>query len=197
MRKIHLIFAAILVVSAIAVAGCGGGGGAYGSGSESSGSGAYGSGGGESTTAGAYGNSSSGGRYGSSSSTTSSSTAAGAAIVSVGSEPTLGRILVNSKGFTLYDFRKDQGTKSACFGACAKIWPPLTTEGAPKPSNGAAASKLGTTERTDGTTQVTYAGHPLYTYSADIEPGDANGNGLSTYGGQWFALTPQGAEPGS
>ena len=58
-----------------------------------------------------------------------------------------------------------------------------------------SASKLGTTKRKDGTTQVTFAGHPLYTYTADSKPGEANGNDFSSYGGEWYALTPSGEEP--
>jgi predicted lipoprotein with Yx(FWY)xxD motif len=118
------------------------------------------------------------------------------AIVAVGSSPKLGRILVDSKGFTLYDFHKDKGTTSACYGGCAKVWPPLLSEGAPKPSSGAMASKLGTTKRTDGTEQVTYAGHPLYSYVADKKPGEAGGNDFSSFGAQWYALQANGEEAG-
>ena len=74
------------------------------------------------------------------------------------------------ESFTVYDFHKDKGTQSSCYGACEKVWPPVTTEGGPQPGNGAQASKLGTTKRKDGTVQVTYAGHPLYTYVADRSP---------------------------
>src|SRR4051794_15688569 len=79
----------------------------------------------------------------------------------------LGKILVNSKGATLYLFMKDKKGKSACSGACAKAWPPLLTKGRPKVSGGAASAKLGTTRRADGTTQVTYNGHPVYTFVMD------------------------------
>lgn len=144
-------------------------------------------------------NSSSGGLYGSGGSTTTTSsartTSGGAAVVSTADVPKLGRILVDAKGFTLYDFHKDKGTKSACNGACAKLWPPLTTEGAPQPRDGASASMLGTSKRSDGTTQVTYAGQPLYTYAADTKPGDAKGNDFDSYGGEWYALQPNGQEP--
>ena len=70
------------------------------------------------------------------------------------------------------------------------------TGSAPKAAGGASASKLGTTKRKDGTTQVTFAGHPLYTYTADTKPGDAKGNDITTYGGQWYALEPNGEEAG-
>lgn len=147
--------------------------------------------------------SSSGGAYGESSSTTKpASTAAssgggsGAAVVSVATAPKVGQIIVDSKGFTLYDFHKDKGSKSSCYGACAGVWPPLTSEGAAQAKGGAVASQLGTTKRSDGTMQVTYAGHPLYTYTADTKPGEVNGNDFSSYGAQWYALKPNGEEAG-
>lgn len=147
-------------------------------------------------------NSSSGGAYGSGGETaaakqteTSSQGGASGGVVAVASNAKLGRILVDSKGFTLYDFHKDKGPKSSCYGACAQVWPPLTTSGSPQAMSGAEAAKLGTTKRSDGTVQVTYAGHPLYTYTADTKPGEANGNDISTYGGEWYALTPSGEEP--
>jgi predicted lipoprotein with Yx(FWY)xxD motif len=118
----------------------------------------------------------------------------GTTFVSLGSAPKLGLVLVNSKGFTLYDFHKDKGAQSACYGACAGAWPPLLTKGKPQPSNGASTGKLGTTKRKDGTTQVTYAGHPLYTFSGDKKPGEANGHDFTNFGAQWYALRAGGAE---
>lgn len=136
----------------------------------------------------------------SSETTTSTPSGAGgtgaATFVSVASVPKLGSVIVNSEGFTLYDFDKDKGTKSSCYGECAKVWPPLTTTGTPQPSNGTSASKLGTTKRSDGTVQVTYAGHPLYTYVADTKPGDAKGNDFSSFGAQWYALKANGEVAG-
>jgi predicted lipoprotein with Yx(FWY)xxD motif len=117
-----------------------------------------------------------------------------ATTVSAASNPELGMVLVAPSGMTLYTFQKDNGTESACYGECAKIWPPLTTKGAPQVGEGATSSELGTTKRTDGTTQVTYAGHPLYTYTADTSPGEANGNGVNSFGGSWHALESSGAE---
>ncbi len=108
----------------------------------------------------------------------------------------LGEILVDSHGLTLYDFRKDLGTKSACYGSCAKIWPPLTTTGTPVAAAGAQASLLGSSPRSDGSTQVTYSGHPLYTYVGDSKPGETSGNGLTEFGGSWHALRPNGKEVG-
>lgn len=118
----------------------------------------------------------------------------GAAVLTVATAPKVGAILVNSDGFTVYDFHKDKGTVSSCYGACAGVWPPVTTEGAPQVGEGATASKLGTTKRKDGTVQVTYAGHPLYTYAADKKPGEANGNDFTSYGGEWYALKGSGEE---
>jgi predicted lipoprotein with Yx(FWY)xxD motif len=143
-----------------------------------------------------------GGAYGGGGTTTTSTQAtttaapSGGAVVSVTSVPKLGRVLVNSEGLTLYDFHKDKAGKSACYGQCASVWPPLLTGSDPQPSNGATASKLGTTKRKDGTLQVTYAGHPLYLYTADAKPGDANGNDIDSFGAQWYALQPSGEEAG-
>ena len=118
------------------------------------------------------------------------------ATVSLGNVPELGMVLVDGYGKTLYDFHKDTGaTSSSCYRACAKSWLPLTTTGEPRAGNGVAASKLGTFKRTDGTTQVTYAGHPLYTFRGDEAPGEANGNDISAFGGEWYALKGSGEEP--
>lgn len=171
---------AILAIGAmLAVAGCGGS-----DSSSSGGGGAYGSGGETSTAKSVKSESSAAG-------------SSGAGVVAVAKSPQLGTaILVDSKGFTLYDFHKDKGTTSACYGACAGVWPPLKTSGAPRATSGAESSKLGTTERSDGTMQVTYAGHPLYTYVSDTKPGEAKGNDFSSYGAQWYALKPNGEEAG-
>jgi predicted lipoprotein with Yx(FWY)xxD motif len=120
----------------------------------------------------------------------------GAAVLTVATAPKVGPILVDAKGFTVYDFHKDKGTTSSCYGGCAGVWPPVTTEGAPQTGEGAQSSQLGTTKRKDGTVQVTYAGHPLYTYAADKKPGEANGNDFSSYGAQWYALKGNGEEAG-
>lgn len=138
------------------------------------------------------------GSYGSSpsASTSAASSPAGAAqgaTVAVAANAQLGQILVDSKGMTLYLFQKDSGTTSACYGACASAWPPLLTSGTPQVGSGANASLLGTTKRTDGTTQVTYAGHPLYYFVRDHNPGDATGQGVNGFGGLWYAVTPAGA----
>ena len=106
----------------------------------------------------------------------------------------LGRILVDSKGITLYDFVKDTGTTSACYGACAALWPPLITSGKPLPGPGVRASLLGTTKRKDGKLQVTYNGHPLYYFVTDSKPGQTTGQGINQFGGPWWVISPAGKE---
>ena len=106
----------------------------------------------------------------------------------------LGQILVDGNGQTLYLFEADTGTQSTCSGACAQAWPPLATNGAPKAAGGALASLLGTTTRSDGTTQVTYNGHPLYLFISDIKPGDTNGEGSTQFGAGWDVLSPAGTK---
>lgn len=106
----------------------------------------------------------------------------------------LGKILVNSKGRTLYLFEKDKGTKSECSGACAKNWPPLRTSGKPTVGHDLSASKVGTTKRSDGKRQVTYKGHPLYTFVKDTKPGDTKGQNLDAFGAQWSVLSPAGSK---
>jgi predicted lipoprotein with Yx(FWY)xxD motif len=104
----------------------------------------------------------------------------------------IGQILVNSQGRTLYLFKADQGTKSACSGACAGAWPPLLVKGMPMPGKGINASLLGTAPRPEGTTQVTYNGHPLYLFAQDQQAGETNGQGVSAFGAAWFALNSGG-----
>ncbi len=106
----------------------------------------------------------------------------------------LGKILVNSQGRTLYLFKKDSGTKSACFGACATAWPPLRAGRKPTVGRGAKASLVGTTKRSDGKPQVTYNGHPLYTFIKDKRSGDTNGESVTAFGGRWFAVSPAGKQ---
>jgi len=94
-------------------------------------------------------------------------------------------LLTDAKGLTLYWFAPDTTTKSACYGSCAAYWPPVT--GAPSAGPGVTGT-LGTITRTDGTTQATYDGHPLYTYVGDGSPGQANGNNLNLNGGLWHEV---------
>jgi predicted lipoprotein with Yx(FWY)xxD motif len=105
----------------------------------------------------------------------------------------LGTVLVDAAGLTLYLFEGDKGSSSSCYGGCASIWPPLTTTGTPVAGAGIKASLLGTAKRKDGTTQVTYAGHPLYRYVADSSPGRTSGQGLNQFGALWFVLAPSGS----
>ena len=115
------------------------------------------------------------------------------ATVKTGSS-SLGRIIVDGQR-TLYLFEKDKGAKSACSGACAQNWPPLLTKGAPKAGPSAKASLLGTIKRADGTTQVTYNKHPLYTFLGDAgKRGSTKGEGLTAFGAKWYAVAAKGTE---
>ena len=105
----------------------------------------------------------------------------------------LGRILVDGQNRTLYLFQADTGTMSNCSGACATNWPPLSSAN-PTVGKGASASMTGTTERSDGKTQVTYNGHPLYTFAGDSGPGDTSGQGVNAFGGLWYAVSPAGQQ---
>ena len=104
----------------------------------------------------------------------------------------LGKILVDSSGRTVYLFEKDKGARSACAGACAQSWPPRTVSGRPKAGAGVSAKLLGTTRRSDGTLEVTYAGHPLYLFSGDMSAGDTNGQGSKAFGAEWYTLDGAG-----
>ena len=102
-----------------------------------------------------------------------------------------GTYLTDAQGKSLYMFALDAGGQSMCSGACATSWPPLT--GASAQTSGAAnAAQTATVHRGDGTTQITYAGHPLYYYAGDASPGDTNGQGLDMDGGKWWLLDPAG-----
>lgn len=109
---------------------------------------------------------------------------------------TLGTVLVDGRGRTLYLFEKDKGATSSCYGACASVWPPLTSAKGVA-AGGLPAARLGATKRTDGTTEITYAGHPLYTYAGDAKPGQAHGQGLDQFGAEWYVLAPSGHKIGS
>jgi predicted lipoprotein with Yx(FWY)xxD motif len=136
------------------------------------------------------------GAYGASKSATSAQAPAGdgsgGASVALGSTK-LGEVLVDGDGRTLYLFEADKGTASACDGACASAWPPLTTKGQPIAGSGVSATKLGTAERSDGTTGVTYNGHPLYTFAGDSAPGQTSGQGSDGFGAEWYVLSAAGS----
>ena len=114
------------------------------------------------------------------------------ATVGVATEGNLGRVLVDTRGRTLYLFEKDAGTHSTCTGACAAEWPPLRAAGKPVAGAGLSAAKIGTITRSDGRPEVTYNGHPLYLFTGDRKPGDTNGQGISAFGAKWFALSAAG-----
>jgi predicted lipoprotein with Yx(FWY)xxD motif len=121
------------------------------------------------------------------------STKSGGATVAV-AKTRIGRILVDSKGITLYDFVTDKGGVSGCYGACAALWPPLITKGKPHAGPGVRASLLGTTKRKDGKLEVTYNHHPLYYFVTDRKPGQTTGQGVNQFGGPWWVLSPAGRE---
>jgi predicted lipoprotein with Yx(FWY)xxD motif len=134
----------------------------------------------------------SGGGYGAPSSQPASpASSTGAATVKVG-RTQLGSVLVGAGGRTLYLFEKDKGPSSQCSGACAQAWPPALSAGAPKATDGAAKGMLGVTKRADGKEQITYAGHPLYTYAGDSAGGQTTGQGLDQFGAPWYVVSPRG-----
>jgi len=107
----------------------------------------------------------------------------------------LGKILVNSSGFTLYEFTKDSRNVNSCvkIKGCTRVWPALTTTGSAKAGPGVKASLLSTITLSGGVKQVTYAGHALYTYSESSEAGDTSYVGVREFGGSWDALSASGA----
>jgi predicted lipoprotein with Yx(FWY)xxD motif len=104
-----------------------------------------------------------------------------------------GSILVDAKGMTLYMFAVDKNGKSACYGQCATYWPPLMARSAHVSGTGVKASLLGTTKRTNGKLQVTYNGHPLYTFVTDTKAGQTSGQGVNASGGLWWVMSRTGA----
>jgi predicted lipoprotein with Yx(FWY)xxD motif len=135
-----------------------------------------------------------GGGSSNSSPNTTTKSPSGTALVNSANTASLGDIVVGPNGRTLYLFRKDTGPNSTCSGACAAQWPPLTTSGSVTSSGNVSMTALKTTRRSDGKMQVTFHGHPLYYYAGDTAPGMSNGQGLNTYGGLWYALSPSGQE---
>jgi predicted lipoprotein with Yx(FWY)xxD motif len=133
----------------------------------------------------------SGGLYGSTGTASAPTGSAGAAKVGA-ANTSLGRIVVDNTGRTLYLFEKDANGRSACYGPCATYWPPLLTKGSPLAQTGVNQQLVGTTQRTDGTEQVTYAGHPLYLFLLDKQPGQTNGEGSQDFGAGWDALSQAG-----
>ena len=105
---------------------------------------------------------------------------------------TLGSILVDARGRSLYLFEADRNAASMCNTQCASYWPPLTTRGAAHAGNGVKASLLGLTRKRNGVRQVTYAGHPLYTFVGDKRPGQTTGEGLKNFGAEWYVVAASG-----
>ena len=101
----------------------------------------------------------------------------------------LGDVLVDAEGMTLYLFTPDEQGESTCYDDCAAAWPPATVDGEPSAGNGADAALLGTTERGDGSVQVTYDGWPLYLWQGDQQPGDVTGQNVNEV---WFVVAPDG-----
>jgi predicted lipoprotein with Yx(FWY)xxD motif len=101
-------------------------------------------------------------------------------------------LVAGPKHLTVYLFEADKGTTSNCSDACAQAWPPVTTSGEPQAEGGAKSADLGTTERSDGTRQVTYHGHPLYYYVSDQSSGETTGEGVKSFGAAWYVMNPQG-----
>jgi predicted lipoprotein with Yx(FWY)xxD motif len=183
-RHPSLYAAAALAVVAVAVAGCG---------SSSSNS---------TTNAGGYGTPASTTTTQSAATATAASTSAspttgtaGGAIVVSTKHGKLGTILAaGGKHLTVYMFEGDKGASSSCTGACAHVWPPVTTAAAASVSGAAVAGDLGTVTRGDGTKQVTYKGHPLYFFAHDGDSGDAYGQGVVGFGSSWYVLKPSGSK---
>ncbi len=182
MNRSYLALSAAALIAALAIAGCGSSGSSSSS-SESS----------EATTAsGGYGGSTEAAQ------TTAAATEGEATPISLRSASGVGKVLVDAEGMTLYYFQKDQQNsgKSKCEGACAEAWPPLTTEGEPEAMSGVNHAMLGTIKRSDGTTQVTYAGWPLYTFVEDKKPGEDNGTDSKAFGASWYPLHGNGQKAG-
>ena len=123
----------------------------------------------------------------------SSPKTAGGGPASVGVASTgLGKILVDSRGRTLYLFKQDTGPRSTCAGACAAVWPPALAAGKPTVGSGANAALIATIKRSDGGSELTYGGHPLYRYAGDQSPGDTNGQGVTGFGAAWYVVSQAG-----
>ncbi len=117
-----------------------------------------------------------------------SSSSASAVTIKAASSP-LGTILVDQDGKTLYLFEADSQNKSNCSGGCLSLWPPVDANGKATAGSGVTAGMIGTAT---GSSQVTYDGHPLYWFSGDTAAGDTNGEGLTDFGGAWYAVSPAG-----
>ena len=132
-----------------------------------------------------------------SSATASSAVSSSAAAMTIGLASVSGidgKFLASGQGRTMYLFEADKGGMSACSGACAAAWPPVTAAAMPMAGSGVEQSLLGTTKRSDGTEQVTYNGHPLYYFAADTGAGTAKGQGAKAFGAGWYVVNAKGAK---
>jgi len=120
------------------------------------------------------------------------STVSTGATVATSSSSGYGTILTSKAGQTYYIFTADTKDKSNCTGACAKAWPPVT--GTPSVSGGASSKLVGTITRSNGQKQVTYDGHPLYTFASDSGPHQITGEGINAFGGYWYVISPSGKQ---
>jgi len=189
MTRFRALCAPVLAASAMLAAGCGGS--SYGTSSGSSSSGSA-SGAGSASANSSYAPASGSYSYGPSSASTGA-TAGGSAVSVTTKHSSLGTILAaGPKQLTVYLFEGDTGTGSSCNGACAQAWPPVL--GKPSASGAASSGDLGTIKRSDGSTQATYKGHPLYYFVRDQTGSDSFGQGLKSFGAGWYVLSPAGSK---
>lgn len=104
-----------------------------------------------------------------------------------------GKVLVDPHGMTLYAFANDTPGHTSCTGSCAVYWPPVPGSDVPHGSVAAVTAKFGTIKRSDGSSQLTVDGYPMYTYAGDSAPGQANGQGKNLSGGLWWVVAPDGS----
>jgi predicted lipoprotein with Yx(FWY)xxD motif len=119
--------------------------------------------------------------------------ASGAPTVAVANS-SVGKILVDGSGRTLYLFEADMPASSNCYGACVGVWPAVVSAGQPALGPGITASLVGTTKRKDGSTELVYNGHPLYYFTGDKKAGDVTGQGLNSFGAAWYVVSPGGTK---
>lgn len=133
------------------------------------------------------------GSPGTTSGSTSAPTSGASAPATIGTgSGSAGTYLTAGDGRAVYLFEADKSGTSTCSGPCASAWPPVLTTGAPQPSGSAKAADLGTVKRSDGSTQVTYQGHPLYFFVQDTKAGQTNGQGSPAFGASWWLVSPSG-----
>ncbi|HEY2054098.1 MAG TPA: hypothetical protein VGH14_09205 [Solirubrobacterales bacterium] len=193
MRRTYAVIAVLAVVAGVVVAGCGGGSSSTTTAESAEPTNAESAGAAESSN-----KPSSGKEEAAAKPAAETEPEAKGTPVSLGEAASVGQILVDEEGMTLYYFQKDQkgSGKSKCEGACAEAWPPLITKGEPVAMKGVKSAMLGTIERSDGTTQVTYAGWPLYTFVEDKKPGEDNGTDSKAFGASWYPLHSNGKKGG-